>query len=72
MTQREQLKANLRVEFTKAIITGALGDKQSPYINYVEPESMMAKQAWELGNALAEMEMEHRKEQSDGSKDPKA
>ena len=68
MTHREQFKASLRVEFIKSIITGALGEKNSPY---AEPESMMAKQAWGLGNALAEMEMKHRKEQSDGIKDPK-
>ncbi|KKN81544.1 hypothetical protein LCGC14_0318030 [marine sediment metagenome] len=68
MAHEDLTKRQMRVEFIKAIITGTLGDK-SPYINYAEPEKKIAKQAWSLGNALAEMEMKKREEER-ASKDP--
>lgn len=73
MAYEELTKRAMRVEFIKSIITGSLG-KESPYINYAEPGKVIAKQAWALGDALAEMEMEKREEEKSakGSKDPEA
>ena len=70
MTHREEFKANLRVEFTKAALNGII--RSMEYVNFVEPATIVAEKAWKIGDALAEMEMKHRKEQSSGSKDPKA
>ena len=73
MTYDEECRRQMRVEFIKSIITGTLGN-QSPYINYAEPEKKIAKQAWGLANALADMEMKKREEEKSakGSKDSEA
>ena len=71
MAFEEMTKRAMRVEFVKSIITGTLG-KESPYVNYAEPENAIAKQAWGLANALAEMKKREEENSAKDSKDPEA
>ena len=64
MAHEELTKQTMRVEFIKAIITGTLGH-ESPYINYAEPGKAIAKKAWGIADALAEMEMKKREGDGD-------
>jgi len=68
MTQDQMAKRVLRVEFIKAALMGGASG-ESPYVNFVDPTRVMAKRVWNLGEALAEMEMKHREEQPSASKD---